>query len=275
MLARSAMLFTPTITNAEAKSWAAAVRANGGSVSLAAVERIDTFISAEKTSGSWSATDDYWMLWAENAIQALTSLKQLRLASVVNSPTFVQNRGYTFDGTSNYISTGFIPSTHKVAMNGDNMHLSVYERTDLAANNYPAGLYYSSVQNLAIRPRTSTAGNVTAIANSSSASSATAAPAGIGSLALTTGMRRGTTVNDVLMFKRGAAIPITTLPTAVASTLPTVSLFIGCYNNWGTPAGHRATNIGMVTIGGARTDAQELAFYNAVQALATSLGANV
>lgn len=275
MLARNALNYSPSVVNSEATLWASAAEANGASVSLAALERVDAFVTAEKASGSWSVTDDYWLLWAENAVQALTSLKQRRLATAVNSPTLVRNRGYTFDGVANYLNTGFIPSTHKVSMTGDSMHLSVYERTDLAANNYTAGVQTSGTSNLHIRPRTSTAGNVAGSANSASASSATAAPAGVGSLALTTLMRRGTTLADVLMFKRGAAIPITTAPTSISSVLPTHTLFIGCVGTTGTPGSFRATNVGLVSIGAARSNAQELDFYNAVQALATSLGANV
>jgi hypothetical protein len=50
---------------------------------------------------------------------------------------------------------------------------------------------------------------------------------------------------------------------------------VGCFNNVGTAAGFRASSVGFDVVGGPLSDAQELAQYNAIQAWATSVGANV
>lgn len=278
MLARNVLSSRSVIVNSEVLTWASAVFTNGGSVSAATMKRCDDFIAAEKASGSWGVTSDYWLLWGENAVQSLTSLKQRRLASAVNSPTHTPGRGYTFDGVANYIDTGFSPSAHgTVEMTGTSLHLSVYERTELASNSYAAGLITNSLSQLHLRPRTNTTGNVAVAMNSSSVLWATASATGIGGVALTTAMRRGATVGtDILLFKRGISQGSPSTPaTAGGTTLPTHALAIGALNNVGTMQFFRATQIGFVSIGGARSDAQELATYNAVQAFATSIGANV
>ena len=74
--------------DADVLSWRDAVVANGGSVSLARQIVVDQFVFSEKEAGNWALTDDYLGLWAENAAQALTSLKQRRLATALQEQAF-------------------------------------------------------------------------------------------------------------------------------------------------------------------------------------------
>jgi hypothetical protein len=65
-------------------------------------------------------------------------------------------------------------------------------------------------------------------------------------------------------------------PTAFGSaSLPIVPILVGGYNNAGVFTSPRATSIGFMTVGATLSAAQELAQYNAVQAWATAVGANV
>lgn len=251
--------------------WRTAVVANGGSVSLDSLVIVDQFIFTEKTNGTWTLTDDYLPLWAPDAASALTSLKQRRLAVAVNSPTFTANRDYTFNGTTNYIDTGFVPSTHAVAMTPGSVHLEVYERTNLTGGT-PTALGTNSGSGRSLRIITRSSGTMLGGANSSAA---TFTLPSANSQGLTHAGRNGSLVTDVYAVKNGVDLAKTADPTSMGASLPADSLYIGAYNSTGTPANFRAASIGFAAWGAALNGSQRLARYNAVQAMATSLGAEV
>jgi hypothetical protein len=250
----------------DVRLWAAAVAANGGSVSKARASRISKFVAAEKAAGTWALTDDYWLLWAENGVQALTSLKQRRLATAVNSPTFAADRGYTFDGATNYLDTGFIASTHGILLTGTDMRLTVYERTDVSANAYSLGASNSASRNIRMRARVGA--NMVGDLNSGAASFTMADSRGYTAISRAGG---GTTMKA---YKNGAELADVTGLT-VGTSPATFSILIGANSNSGTPASFRGAAIGLCAVGAPLSAAQELAQYNAIQSFATSVGANV
>lgn len=253
--------------DADVLAWETAAVANGGNPDLDYRRYLDDFVYSEKASGAWALTDDYWVLWAPDAGCALTSLKQRRLSTAVNAPTFTTDRGYAFDGATQYINTGFIPSTHGVAMTGTNLRLNVYERTNVNAGTFAAGSYNSATRNLVIVPR-STGSRLQARANSETVETAATVTDSRG---LSVVQRSASTYGG---YKNGTPIALGT-PASEGSTLPTAAPFIGAYSSGGTPFGFRACSVGLVSIGAAMSDAQNLAAYNAVQTFATAVGAQV
>lgn len=255
--------------DADALLWRDAVVTNGGTVSADRLAIISTFIVAEKVAGTWALTDDYWGFWAESQIQALTSLKQRRLATAVNTPTFTTDRGYAFNGTTNYLDTGFVPSTHAVAMTGSNMRIAGYERANLAVtNSYTAGVNDGTNQGLRVGART--AGNVVV-----GAANCPATNIGSGimdSRGLTALSRTAAGVFEI--YKNGLTGG-TAVPASTGTVLPIRSIGIGAIMVAGTWGGYRAATIGAVMVGASLSAAQELAQYNAVQAWATAVGAQV
>lgn len=249
-------------------AWVSAVVANGGSVSPARANIVARFIAAEKASGAWALTDDYWVLWAENATQALTSLKQRRLASAVAAPTFTTDRGYAFNGTSQYLDTGFIPSTHGVNCTGTNQRIGVYERTDVSSSGVSAGTVDAAARCLLIVNRNGTV--ATGRANAAGVNF-TLGTADSRALKVTSRAGGGTTIK---LYDRGVKLT-DGAATSPGSAAPTRSIYIGAVNNAGTAASFRAASIGFVVVGGPLSDAQETAHYDAVQAWATAVGANV
>lgn len=254
----------------EVRLWAAAVSAAGGTVSPSRLEVASAFVKNTKASGVWDRTDDYWMLWGENAIQALTSLKQRRLAVATNSPTFTANRDYTFDGATNYIDTGFVPSTHGINYTGTSQRIAAYERTNVSSSGTTAGCRVGTSASIQIVARnganmtgatSNTAGTVSfAISPQDSRGLKAISRAGGGTTAL--GYDRGVRLTDV------TGLTVGTSP-------PSVSLCIGAFNSNGSLVTFRAGAVGMVSIGGPLSDAQELSDQNAVQAWATAIGAQV
>lgn len=255
----------------ETTAWESAVVTNGGTVSFSQKVVINNFIVAEKAAGTWALTDDYLGLWGENAPQALTSLKQLRLASAVNSPTFTASRNYTFNGTTNYIDTGFIPTTHAVAMTATNIRIGVYERTNVTGNTYTAGCLSSSNRVFNIRPRS---GASSLVSSNASAGTFTLVPAN-DSRGFATGSRNGADATTAFAYKNGVLLTRTAAPAAFGASLPLVSVFIGGYNSGGVLTGPRASVCGLVVVGAALSDVQEASQYANIQRWAAAIGAIV
>lgn len=77
------------------------------------------------------------------------------------------------------------------------------------------------------------------------------------------------------MYKNGVALVNSVFPFLSTGSLPDHAICVGALNNGGTIASFRAASVGFVSVGASLSSAQELAQYNAVQAWATAIGANV
>jgi hypothetical protein len=176
--------------------------------------------------------------------------------------TFSAN-GYLPNGTNAYANTFLIPSTaYSVASSG---HMSYYSRTDsngvnerevgaLTATNYSdLGLRYSG--NLYMR--WSETGSPTQVASPNS-------------LGFYVGTR--TAINVQKIFKNGTQVLTSTL---IGSALPNINLYLGCLNLSNIPNYYSAKQCAFASIGDGLTDAEALAFYNAVNAFQVTLGRNV
>ena len=258
------------INDSDVRAWYNAVFVNGGSVSIGRLAIVNTFVRAEKASGAWTLTDDYLVFWAENAAQALTSLKRRVLATAVNSPTFTADRGFTTDGATSYVNTLFAPVTNAVSMTAVSSHFEIYERVELSQNTYAAGVVNSSNRAMTLRPRSATS---TFLSSGYAAATFTLPVAS--SLGLTQAGLNGTLVTDSYGAKNGVDMVRTVNPAAVGATLPVNTIFVGAYSNVGVAAGFRANSYGFTSYGAALTGAQRLDRYNNVQAWATSVGAQV
>lgn len=258
------------VWDSDVAAWAAAVVANGGTVSPGRAAIVAQFIGAEKDSGAWALTDDYMGLWAEGSVQALTSLKQRRLATVSGTPTFTTDRDYLFDG-SNYIDTGFIPSTHALSMGANSVHVEVYERSNVSTNTAAIGTNSGTNRQVRVNPNN---GSNAALGYGNNAQGTFTLPAST-SVGLTQMGRSGVAVTTAYGAKNGVDMVRSADPSAVGASLPSHSLYIGGLNNIGSLTNGRACRVGFVAWGAALSEAQRLARYNAVQAWATAVGAQV
>lgn len=256
--------------DSRAQLWANTVQTNGGTVSPARLRLVSKLIRALDAGGSWALDDDLWMLCAENATQALTSIKQRRLATPISTPTFGVDTGYVFNGSTTAINAGFIPSTHAVAMTATSNRLGVYERTSSNMNAYAAGSIASTNRVIRIAPRNS--GNVIHGANDGNGTFTLVSATSLG---FTAGSRNGADTTTCLAYKNAVSLTRTVDPTTFGATLPDVALYLGGYNSAGVLTLPRPCTLGFAVIGAALSAAQELAEYNAIQAHMTALGAQV
>ena len=252
----------------EAELWAGAVRANGGSVVNEDVAIVSAFIAAEIAAGAWALTDDYLGFWAPSAGQARVSIKQRRLATVTAAPTFTANRGYAFDGSTQFVDTGFVPSTHGVNCTGTAQRLGVYERTNISSSGVSAGTIDAATRALTLINRNGA--NASGRANHSGTNFAL-------SVADSRGLKTVSRADGglaVLGYDRGVRLTDGTAA-SVGTAAPTRAIYVGAVNNAGSAGSFRAASTGFVVVGGPLSDAQELAQYNNVQAWATIRGAQV
>jgi hypothetical protein len=199
----------------------------------------------------------------------LTSLKQRRLCTATAAPTFTADRGYVFNGTTQYLRTGYVPSTTAVALTGSDMRIGVYERTNLAATTCRAGINEATTRGLLVENRTATSG-VGAQLNCTLHTIAAAAVTD--SRGLTTVARSAGPVFTA--YKNGVSVGVGA-PGANATVLPVNEIYIGAADNGGAATLFCACSLGFVVVGASLTPAQELAHYNNVQTWATAVGANV
>lgn len=253
-------------------AWADQVVVNGGEYpSLDRRVILSQFVTSLKASGAYDKLDDFSVRAGNSTAEALTSIKQLRLASVIGTPVFAPNRGYTYNATSSALNTGFIPGTHAVVMAGDDLHIGMYLRTD--TTNVPGSVAFgarnSVSQNLTLRPRG--AGNVIVGAlNNTAATYATNAVV----RHLTSIERYGATPT-LKAYVNGDLIN-TPVVASTSTSLVTFAVYEGAMNGGGTAANFYAGQCAFSYVGAAfRSDAMHASFWAAVQTCLTSIEAGV
>lgn len=257
--------------DADALLWSDAVVANGGTVSANRLVVVSAFVAAEKASGAWALTDDYWGLWGENAPQALTSLKQRRLAVATNSPTLVADRGYTSDGATSYIATGFDFPTDAVVTTPANIRIAGYVRTNVGASLSIMGGLSSAATGVRLRPRA--AGNFIAPQINSTLTNGTVTTI-TDSRGLTAVARNGSSGAVCSTYKNGVFVESYT-PAGFSGSFAAQELYLLAINNLGTAGEFYTGQVSFATVGAALSAGQEATQYANVQAWATAIGAQV
>jgi hypothetical protein len=247
-------------------TFALIVVGRGGIVSAARIGLLTTLVSSLQAAYSWWLMDDISLLVAENATSALTSLRRFLQMTVTAAPTFTIDRGYAFNGTTQFVDTTFVRANASF-FNNNFARISVYERTEVTSTGFACGATTGAGRVLQVRPRNSTTMTGAAVCVGVNF---TIAATSLGLTAVSS--PAGTTVNG---YKNGVILTPATSSGHDNSTGVTVSVYIGGQNNSGALANPRASTIGHVDHGGVLTDAQELATYNAFQTFYTAVGANV
>jgi hypothetical protein len=173
--------------------------------------------------------------------------------------------GIQFNGTNSYANTFLTPST---SLTSSNNHLSVYNRTNTAASvgvdigSYSAG---SPILYCSFYSRFTADLFILANGNSTFPSVANANSQGMYIMSkLSASNTSGYKNNTKLINAAASGTGISSQP-----------LFIGAQNNTGVAGNFNNREIAFASIGDGLTDAEALAFYNAVQTFNTTLGRQV
>jgi len=129
---------------------------------------INSLIGSLITAGVWSKLDAFYMLAAVDAQSSLLNWVSTSYnLTAVNSPALVADRGYTGDGSTSYLDTGFNPTTAVGAkFVQDSAHMGLWSRTDL--QNAAASSFDMGQTNAQIDRIVSVAGRATGRANTGS-----------------------------------------------------------------------------------------------------------
>lgn len=236
-------------------------RAAGAASSSGYRAAFNRWIRGEKNYGGWQNTDDYWGLAAENAAQSLVSIKQLRTATATS--TFAALGGYTGNGTSTFYNTGFIPTTHAVAMTLTSARIAMYLNTTGRMGAQTA----SGTERLQF-------GRIGGAQISMGVSCDLVSGTGGGFASPVAWMAASRSGSTWVGWQRGVAVE-TIVPTP-GTALPNVAIYIGAVNNNGSFASGSSTQHRFACVGAALTAAQEAAQYNNLQNnLMTPIGAQL
>lgn len=224
---------------------------------------IDNLIVSLKNAGVWAQLS--WLaLHASHSQQSgrINLKNPAQIATAVNSPTFTVDRGFTGDGATSYLNSGWNPATHGGGVYTQNdAHVGVWVGTVSGGNKIDVGV--RDVTSIRVNVFGSTGnmcGNSTTISNYASSGNAA--------------QWVGWTRNDgtvMYPFRNGAR---------QASTASTTSALVG--NNFGICSGISTANVMsqpsnhrvQATHWGANlTEAQITALYTALNTYMTAIGA--
>lgn len=128
-------LASPSALDPATTAWISAVTSAGGAVSDAEQTRVNTLIVCYKTNSDWTPLDREWLLASENTQQSQIDIKSLASWTKHGTITFSANNGYTGDGTSGYLDTGFAPSTGGGNFVLNSSSIGVYVLTNRTVSN--------------------------------------------------------------------------------------------------------------------------------------------
>jgi len=251
-------------SDTDATTWAAAVVTAGGTVSGAQQTRVCTLIQAYKSASVWTIMDRVWLLAAENTQQANIDLVNRSAWTLISTPTFSANVGYTADGGSG-INTNFTPSGGGNFLQ-NSAHASVYAKVGNSNTNRALiGVNSNGFTQL----ETSTIGPTIAMEmNGNTFNTGTdTGTNGVGQYTLTR-----TSSSLIIVYKNEVTTPVGT--SASASTgEPAIAINIFSIAGFGHNSD--TVTIAGVTIGGALTSTQMAAAQNAMNVYQTAISNNV
>lgn len=211
--------------------------------------------------GIWTKLDWLSLFASHDAQSARLNAKNPAAAfTAVNSPTFTTDRGYSGNGSSSYLNSGWDPATNAVQYAQNSCHLGVWFNTNGSNSGWLGG-------SLAARINPSNgASTFSLVGQSGSGTIITPVTSSTGFGAWD---RSASTAGKV--FKNGAEIG--TFGTT-SSALNTSDFFACAYNNAGTPVYSAAsTRIAAMCWGAHLSDAEHLALYTRLNTYLTAIGA--
>lgn len=256
--------------DAATTAWINAVVAAGGTVGTAQQGYVDTLIRSLKAHSLWSVSDRIWLHASENAQQATIDIVNLGVATPVSAPTFTANEGYTGNGSSNYLNSGYSGSVNGVNFVRDSCSIHTYVRVSRTTNSLASvGFYDSAATGTAFyfAPFFNSAFSYDT-QNAFTLTSAAVADA----IGFWTSTRTGSTATAV--YKNGSSTAVST--TAIASTaLVNLNFYILARNNSATADWFDSDQVSVTAMTAGMTGADALQFRADINAYMTSLGKNV
>lgn len=219
-----------------------------------------------KAAGIWSDLDIFYV-FATDGDSDFARINWISpgtfTATAVNAPTFTENEGFTGDGSTSYLDTGWIPSTHAVNFTLNDASFFTYINNEIATS---ADIDLGAAETISIRnylgvKRT---GDVHVFAvNTGTLSSRGSAVSSLGFF-----QAQRTASNSQRILKDGSQVGLAS--SQASTSLPGVeSIYIGAFAATGA-TGHSLAQFGMFGAGASLTG-QESSLYTAWNTYFTSL----
>lgn len=214
-------------------------------------------------SGNWYYLYDMRIFATPTSDGSLVNLKVPTSSALVpvNAPTFTANEGYNGNGTTQYLSTPFIPDTTPSFPFQNDAQYGVYVRTNVDENKYLYGVRDGSVF-------TSYRARVAGFGYANLNQGATSNFINTDSRGLHSMIRPAS--NALSIWRNGVNIGNSTNASNGTANLP---VYILCSNELGTPSLFATTQVSMWYA--ARAGLNPVSFYQAFQNFATAIGFNV
>jgi hypothetical protein len=255
------------LADAAVTYWTSAVVANGGTVSGGRSTLLYQLIDGLLSDNLWTKIDRLLLHAAENTQSALIDLVTRSVATAVNSPTFTVDRGYTFNGSTNYLDSNFNPSTAGGAYSLDSASISSYMRTvptgstsGTAIGTYVGGVSIGYIYNYAVGGWT-----YVSINDAFGLQDNVVPTPSFVTLTRTASNLRVEYKNGVSIFSDAQA----------STSLPTNNYWIGALNNAGSFSNGFVGQIAATVIGGGLTATDAANLSSRINTYMTAIGANV
>lgn len=257
----------------EALNWAERVAANGGTVSDSTLRSVSDF--CHETASIRSLFLRLNLFAGNNLNAALVPLYLGEAPGIVYGNSvdtnfnFVAadytergtNGGLVGNGVNKYLDTGFIPNS-VAAFGQNNSSFSVYCNTNNSGNrDLGCQSGFSNVVNIISRQ----AGSMYHAINNSLLNSSIADARGLNLINRISSLNYFVYKNSIQLLN----------PTSTSSSKPTVSTFVYCNNNSGTPSGYTNQRLSSYHLGVGFSATQIIIFYNALQKFQTALNRQV
>lgn len=229
---------------------------------------IDNLVGSLKTAGVWAKLDCLYVMAAETAQAAQRNwIKDAHNLSPVNSPTFTVDRGYDFNGSTQYLNTQYTPSTQAVQYLQDSASLFVWCTENVQGDGYSIGAFASNIT--VIIPRRSGAPDTFLAAINAVGTASASIGTTSDSRKLTHAERSGAALTTV--YKDGASAATNTV---ASSGLPTQPIFLGARDTDGSPSNYDTRALASAGIGASLGSTAAAALYTALNTYLTAVGAS-
>lgn len=222
---------------------------------------INTVVAGLKADGVWTLLDALQVYAAADSQAASVDwVLPSRLATVTNAPTFTTDRGYTTNGTSNYVDTTYNPSTG-TQFTQNSAFFGVWSRTTASITSSGSG-WFDGTDGISVNPR-----NVNAISYriNQATQSSPATPNITDGVGWFTANRTGAATTQA--YRNGSAI--TPDGTQASTAINNNTLRMGAI----TAASFHAREWAAMAAGGSLDATKHLALYNRLQTYMTAVGA--
>lgn len=226
-------------------------------------EAIDALVTALKVADVWDYLDLLYLLAATDEQASRINWKSPGdfTLSAVNSPVFEVDRGWTGNGSSSRLNTGWTPSTDAVNYAQDDASDWLWNLTEAAVNVVDIGI--SSPIASMLYSRTA-AGGVTGYINNTTVAGGLSGFGPATAIGMAGIQRRGAL--DIRTWKNGAQLSINT--TVASSGVPSGSMWIGGAN----PSAFSSRQLSFAAWGSSLAG-KEAAFHAAILAYMQAVGA--